>query len=1017
MINKKDLHYHIVNNLPDGFACCKILWDEKGEPVDHVFEEINRAFEKMMGVSSEEILHQKLSDYLPGEKILAFSSMEDNLKGIVEQEKVLFEYYSKFLKRWYEITAYRHGVERVIVLLKDITGYKTVQFNLHNQLEFERLASDISSSLVNASFDQFDQHITRSLEHIGNYYQVDFCYVFDIDRRKENMTLSYYWMAKEADLEIDNIQFIDLKQLSWVKHHYSYLEDLCITSVDDLPFEAETEKEIMQRHGARSVLMVPMISEGYYRGILGITTSRQEMQWTNEQVSRLKVLANAISSAMSRREAEESLKESEENFRSFVENASDLIFTIDAGGVIHYMSPNITGQLGYQVSELTGVHFSELVDPEDWEQCQEAIRELLDKEELEKPVEYRIRHKEDNSYRWYSANSSALRQSADTTLFVGIARDITERKQAEEKYRLIFENAPLGVLVFDSQGYIKACNNNYVEIIGSSREDLIGCNLLDLPDQKLTAAVKEALEGKHGYYEDYYQSVTAKKVTPLRILFAPFSGKHSLSGGGMGIVEDITERKRVEEELKLSEERYREILSSVEEGYYETDLKGNITFCNESAAHIIGFSNEELMRMDYRERHKDPDYVYKVFSQVYRTGQPNRGFVMEMICKDGNTKFIELSVSPIRDELGMITGFRGISRDVSERKRYEERLKYLSLHDQLTGLYNRTYFESELKRLSESREYPVSLISVDLDGLKLVNDTLGHEKGDGLLRACAEVLKKARQSPADVLARVGGDEFVVLLPYTGKQETEGVMERIKNQVSLYNRNQEQDYIPLSLSMGMATAEEESRDLHEMFKEADDLMYRHKLHKGTGAKSQIIESLMVTLGERDFVTEGHARRLEELSRKVGEKLNLPEKKISDLVLLAQVHDLGKVGVPDRILFKKAPLNDEEWEIMRKHPEKGYRIALSSRDLAGIADLILKHHEKWDGTGYPLGIKGNEIPVECRILALADAYDAMTSDRPYRNALSHEEAVCELKACAGTQFDPELVKVFLSVFHEE
>jgi HD-GYP domain-containing protein (c-di-GMP phosphodiesterase class II) len=169
--------------------------------------------------------------------------------------------------------------------------------------------------------------------------------------------------------------------------------------------------------------------------------------------------------------------------------------------------------------------------------------------------------------------------------------------------------------------------------------------------------------------------------------------------------------------------------------------------------------------------------------------------------------------------------------------------------------------------------------------------------------------------------------------------------------------------------------------------------------------------MAALEERDFITSGHAHRLEDLCVRLGRQVKLSSSQLSDLNLLAQVHDLGKVGIPDNILFKPGPLNDQEWEIMQQHPEKGYRIAQSTSDLAGIADLILKHHERWDGKGYPLGLAGDEIPIECRILAIADSFDAMTNDRPYRKAISVEESLEELKQCAGSQFDPELVDIFV------
>jgi HD-GYP domain-containing protein (c-di-GMP phosphodiesterase class II) len=231
-------------------------------------------------------------------------------------------------------------------------------------------------------------------------------------------------------------------------------------------------------------------------------------------------------------------------------------------------------------------------------------------------------------------------------------------------------------------------------------------------------------------------------------------------------------------------------------------------------------------------------------------------------------------------------------------------------------------------------------------------------------------------------------------------------------VKSYNHGQN-DHFPLSLSIGQATAEDVQRDLVEAFKEADDLMYRDKLHKGVDTRSQIISSLLTVMGEKENITQGNTQQLEELCRLVGQELGLSKKQLSDLTLLAHVHDLGKVGVPDKILSKQGPLSEEEWAIMRQHPEKGYRIALSSKNLTGIADLILKHHERWDGKGYPLGIKGPDIPIECRILAIADAFEAMTHERPYQAAMTQGEAIRELWRCSGAQFDPGLVQVFVRV----
>ncbi len=482
----------------------------------------------------------------------------------------------------------------------------------------------------------------------------------------------------------------------------------------------------------------------------------------------------------------------------------------------------------------------------------------------------------------------------------------------------------------------------------------------------------------------------------------------------IAVMRDISEEKRIENALRKSEEKYREIIVSIEEGYCESDLAGNINFCNDAACRLSGYNREELLEMNYKQLFKNPETTYQRFLDIYLSGQPERGLTLEIIRKDGTIFFGELSVSLIKGEDGKAKGFRGVVRDISERIRFEERLRFFSLHDQLTGIYNRTYFEEELKRLSSSRDYPITMISADLDGLKLINDTLGHDKGDQQLIACAQVLQQSLRA-SDMLARVGGDEFSTILPHTDKETGSIIVSRIKVNVARYNRKHKN--LPLVLSLGVATAESKDISFVELYKQADDMMYRDKHSRSAISREKIVQTLLATLAERDIITEGHARRLAERCRKTGEEINLSSERLIDLELLARVHDLGKVGIPDQILFNTGPLSEEEWVSMKQHSEKGYRIAVSSPDLSGVADLILKHHEHWDGTGYPLGLKGEEIPVECRILAIADAYDAMTSRRPYRQAMDRDEAILELKKYAGTQFDPELVEAFLIIIKEE
>ncbi|SDE92171.1 bifunctional diguanylate cyclase/phosphohydrolase [Sporomusa acidovorans] len=348
-----------------------------------------------------------------------------------------------------------------------------------------------------------------------------------------------------------------------------------------------------------------------------------------------------------------------------------------------------------------------------------------------------------------------------------------------------------------------------------------------------------------------------------------------------------------------------------------------------------------------------------------------------------------------------------------ERRKLEESLTYLKFHDPLTGLYNRTQFLHQLEQLQQPYSSPIGIMVSDLDGLKLINDTWGPKNGDYLLKTTANILQEFCPENAS-LYRIGGDEFALLLPCTTLTFLGNLCNAITQAVDAYNQTAPlSEGIVLSLSMGFAITQSSHDDLQEVFKTADNNMYRKKLNHSQSNRSAIVQTAMKLLEARDFITEGHGDRLQLLVARLGTALGLPENRVTDLRLLAQFHDVGKVGIPDNILFKPGRLTPEEFTKMKRHSEIGYRIAQASPDLSLVADYILKHHEWWNGNGYPLGLAGKNIPLECRILSIADAYDAMTSDRPYRKALKHEQATSELLRFAGIQFDPDLVEKFLQV----
>lgn len=354
-----------------------------------------------------------------------------------------------------------------------------------------------------------------------------------------------------------------------------------------------------------------------------------------------------------------------------------------------------------------------------------------------------------------------------------------------------------------------------------------------------------------------------------------------------------------------------------------------------------------------------------------------------------------------------------IQRLIEERKRAEGQLEYTAVHDSLTKAYNRVYFEREIQRFEKDCSN-AGIILCDIDGLKIVNNTLGYEKGDELLKGVASLIEESVPERA-VLCRIGGDEFAVLIEDSRDMDLEDICSKVKKKFREYDKSGIS--FALSVSTGFAKRISHSTSMKKLFKEADNYMYKEKLHSSHSVCSAIVKTLSKALEARDFITEGHADRLQFLVDRLAREIGLSERRIGDLRLLAQFHDIGKVGISDSILFKPGPLTEKEMKEMQRHSEIGYRIAVSSSQLNHIADWILKHHEWWNGQGYPIGLKGEDIPLECRILSILDAYDAMTNDRPYRKAMSHIQAVKQLKKESGTKFDPKLIDIFIGIVNNE
>lgn len=380
-------------------------------------------------------------------------------------------------------------------------------------------------------------------------------------------------------------------------------------------------------------------------------------------------------------------------------------------------------------------------------------------------------------------------------------------------------------------------------------------------------------------------------------------------------------------------------------------------------------------------------------------------------------------------------------KEVYYRRKAEEKANI----DGLTDAYNHRYFQdrlnSEIERASRY-DRPLSLIMLDLDNFKNFNDTWGHQEGDKLLKWFAETCNKCIRG-IDVLARYGGEEFVVILPETSTEEAMAVAERIRKTTEEQSSVAFDESKQTTVSAGVASFPLHATTRHALVLNADVALYYAKLqgknrciiyhdkcHRTYRTKPELvkallsdddmgaIEALSAAVDAREPHSRGHSVSVMRMAVLLAEEMGLCAEETNNLRAAALLHDLGKIGTPEEVLGKVEPLKVDEWEQIENHAGLGSNILKRVQQMGNSISIGVKHHhERYDGKGYPNGLAGKNIPLFARIIAIADAYDAMTSTRSYRQAMSTEEAVEELRRCAGSQFDPELVEMFISQVQSE
>lgn len=724
-----------------------------------------------------------------------------------------------------------------------------------------------------------------------------------------------------------------------------------------------------------------------------------------------------LTSKQERRDKE--IRTAFEDLELIFNGTQDAMFLAEySNGTFRYLRNNRVHRQLTGLNEIAGKTPEEVLGRDLGPKIQKSYQQCIDSGT---DISFELTYDFGSGLRDWLTKLTPILKNGKINYLVGSRTDISEvkrlrkdKKELLQRLESMFRVHDAVMLVIDPQtGQILDANPSACTFYGYDHDELVAMTIQDinqLTEEEILYRRMLAYSKNQKYFL-FPHKLRSGEIRLVDVYSCPinYGDKAEL----LSIIFDATDREQYRQDLNMEKERFKTTLYSIGDGVITTDNNGYVTSLNQAAVEITGWKEAEALGRSYadiiRLRSEKTGYEVDNPIQIVLKSGKTVGLANQtvLIQKDGRPVPIADSAAPIRDASGQTFGVVMVFRDVSHEKEQQKQILYLSYHDPLTGLHNRRFLEEQMRLMDNSDHLPLAVIMGDVNGLKITNDVFGHSTGDLLLQRVANVFSSIFRK-GDIIARWGGDEFLIILPHTVQETAEKKIEQARRAFEEYDG----ESLQISVSLGCATKIAPEQSLELILRQAEERMYHQKLLEGFSYRNTIINTLLATLHEKSMETEEHTERLKIYCQAMGKKLNLNSKELNELALLTVLHDIGKVGVPQHILHKPGTLTPLEWEEMKRHSEMGYRIAQSTPELSVVAKLILSHHERWDGMGYPQNLKGEEIPILCRILAVADSYDAMTNDRVYRKALTMEKAIAELKQNSGAQFDPKVVSLFLN-----
>lgn len=846
---------------------------------------------------------------------------------------------------------------------------------------------------------------------------VDFCAINIVNENQQDNTLMAYATSKQPEIQHKEELDSNLLESVWPNdvfnqpslHDFGYAFFDSFSVISSLFHDKDKIQQLQQNFNIHKICVLVLTYQSRNIGFLTLALHKHQRVHHLEHVL---LFADVLKEYIFRKQVEAKLKETQDELEKFFNLNLDMFSITDEKGYFKKLNPAWEQTLGYSLEELLSQPYEYFLHKDDLSKTTDVVTSLKDQHQVRGFVNRFVdKQGEVHHIEW--------RTQPQGNLWYSAARDITLQIQQENKLAFehqqmlsIFDEMNALIYVVDITTYEILFINEYGkqiygDVINQSCYKTIGKSN-NGPCSICKIAELEKDNNKKIVWDRFRQDINRHFMCNDSMIQWPDGNQVKLH-----VAYDISENINIQNQLEQEKQRYLTTLMSVSDGVIACDIDGKITIINPVALSLLKVSEHEVLfngfdqvviLVDEADKIRISSPLKHVLESKTAYSAP---LATQLLTKNGQFIDVEVDASPIFNSEQILSGIVVVISDITEKRKQLKEVEYLSFHDQLTGLYNRRYMEDALYRLNVARNLPLSIMTIDLNGLKLTNDAFGHQAGDKLLQKVAQIVKQSCRSD-DIIARSGGDEFVIILPKTSAQEMVG----IKDRMLMLASDATMDSVVLSLAIGMATKEKEHESISEVMRLADNNMYKDKLKRGKIMRSKTIEVLLTNINMKYDNEQIHTERVAQYCEAIAKAMNLKQRDIEDVKVLGILHDIGKIIIPPDILNKKEPLTEDEWTQIKQHPITGYNILKNVEEYASIAEAVLYHHERIDGTGYPSRLKGKKIPLFSRIIAVADAYEAMIAKRAYHTPKTKEEAIAELRLCANTQFDAEIVEIFIT-----